>query len=361
MLNGKYNNLQGKMLEDATITAADRFAKNGYLNIIDKTVPALPSAWEFLETSALAPVKQKNYMRSLFRNVFDVTNAVQTGIDPSTGKPIYQPGTDSIRTNVFWRDVHDLRDESKPFTFFMLTDAAWDMEVNKYKPFFVTGNADSTTNASSNAVVRDLAIEGFYQAGNIPDTVITKFNTKVGIEKSAIVQSIKVSNGIVHLMSRMNVLPKHKFQPIVIQGENYDFTRVDRRGNTYFRDKFNPLTGRDFRDVLVFNHGVSEFYLGYRVNDVPTLKYKAYWVALNDNVNGYTGTFNQRLGIGTFNSPLLPYITVTTNNYNEVYLGEFTLARYNPVLDVFLTAAASTNNNASILTADYIRLEPVGL
>ncbi|MBC7828006.1 MAG: fasciclin domain-containing protein [Chitinophagaceae bacterium] len=359
MLSGKYNNVQVKLLEDANITAADKYAKNGLLHIIDKMVPALPNAWQFLESGSLSPVKQKNYMLSLFGKVFDTTNAEQIGVDPGTGRPIYKPGTDSVNTNFFWRNVHDLRDESKQFTFFILADAAWDTEINKFKPFFVTGTADSTTNLSSNAVVQDLAVEGVYQPGSIPDTIISKFNVKVGIEKSAIVQTIKVSNGIVYIMTRMNVLPKHRFQQYIIQGENYNFTRIDRRGNTFFRDKLNPLTGKEFRDVLVFNHGVSEFYLGYLLPNVPSLKYKAYWVALNDNVNNYTGNFSQRLGIGTFNSTRLPYVAVTPNNYSEVLLGEFTLSTYFPVLEIFLTAAANTTNNTSMVTADYIRLEPV--
>lgn len=359
MLSGKYNNMRGSRLEDAIIKVGDQYAKNGFLHIIDKMVPALPNAWQFLETSPLAPVKQKTFLLSQFGNVFDSTNAERIGVDPNTGKPIYKPGTDSVRTNLFWRNVHDLRDESKQFTFFMLTDAAWDTEVNNYKTFFVTGTADSTTNLASNGVVNDLAIEGVYQPGSIPDTILSKFNVKVGIEKSAIVQTVKVSNGIVYIMSKVSVLPKHKFQQLIIQGENYDFTRIDRRGNTFFRDKFNPLTGQDFRDVLIFNHAVSEFYLGYRIPNMPSIKYKAYWVALNDNVNNYTGNFNQRLGIVTFNSTRLPYITVTPNNYSEVFVGEFTLSTYYPVLEIFLTAAANTTNNTSMITADYIRLEPV--
>lgn len=361
MLSGKYNNLQGNKVEDANITAADRYAKNGFLHVVDKMVPALPNAWEFVETSPLMPAKQKAFLLSLFQNVFDPTNAEQIGVDPTTGKPVYKPGTDSIRTNLFWKEVYDLRDESKQYTFFVMADAAWDQEVQIYRPFhIITTNADSTTRFASRTVARDLVIEGVYQQNAIPDTIRSKFNTKVGIDKSAIVQSVKVSNGIVHIMSRLNVRPKDKFQQIVIQGENYDFSREDRRGNTFFRDKFNPLTGKDFRDVLVDNHGIAQFYLGYNVRDVPAnVKYRAYWVALHDNVNNHTGTFNQLLGIGTPTANLLPYITVSPNDYREIFLGEFTLSSFRPVLNVHLTAANSANRDASKITVDYIRLEPV--
>lgn len=332
MLSGKYNNLQTGKFDDATITEANLYAKNGYLHLIDKMVPVLQSAWSFVQADAAMPSKQKTFLLSL---------------------------TDTSGNNSFLRNVYDLRDERKEFTFFVMVDTAWDAEVNRYKQYFVTGTTDSTTNLASNAVVSDFAVEGVYTQANLPDTILSKSGTKVGIDKNAIVQTIKVSNGIVHIMKKLTVLPKHKFKQYVIQGENYDFSRQDKRSVTYLRDKFNPVTNSDFTDVLVFNHGVAQFYLGYRLRNVPNLKFKAYWVALHDNINSNTGTFQQLLGIGSFASTTLPYITVQPNNYNEVYLGEFTITSFRPLLEVYLTAANSTNADASKITVDYIRLEPV--
>ncbi|MGB8193671.1 MAG: fasciclin domain-containing protein, partial [Chitinophagaceae bacterium] len=281
MLSGKYNNLQNAKFDDASITKGDQYAKNGLLHIIDKMVPVLSNAWQFLESSPQMPSKQKAFLLSL---------------------------TDSTGLNSFLRNVYDLRDERKQYTFFVLTDTTWDAEVNAYKPFFVTGTTDSTNRLAANAVVNDFAVEGVYQPATIPDTILSKFNTKVGIDKSAIVQTIKVSNGIVYLMKKLPVLPKHKFRQYMIQGENYDFSRADKRSVTYFRDKFNPVTQADFTDVLVFNHDIAQFYLGYRLRNVPSMKFKAYWVAVHDNINANTGTFRQMLGIGTFAATTLPYI-----------------------------------------------------
>lgn len=360
MLSGKYNNLQGQMFDDANITTANKYAKNGFLQVLDKMVPVLPNAWEFLETSPLAPVKQKNFFLSQFQNVFNASTAVQTGVNPSTGMPVYQPGTDSVRTNLFWRDVYDLRDETKQFTFFMLTDAAWDQEVQNYRPLhLIPTSADSTTTFASRTVARDLAVEGVYQRNAIPDTILSKFNTKVGIDKSAIVQTIKVSNGIVYIMSKLNVRPKDKFQQYVIEGENYDFASAARAGNTWFRDRLNPLTGKQYRDVTVYNHGLALFNLGYRLSNVPAAKYRAYWVAVHDNINGYTATFKQKIGIGTPTSTLLNYVTVNLNDYKEIYLGEFTLSTFNPTLNIYLTADNTATSTANVITLDYVRLEPV--
>jgi len=354
MLNNKYNNLKGTQIGDAVIKSADKYAENGLLQVVDKFLPALDNCWEVLFTNADIPLKQKTFMFSLFRNVFDLTNAVVTGIDPNTGTPIYQAGTDSIYTNLFWNKVHDLKTESKQYTLFILTDAAWDDEVTKFKPYYVvTGNPDSNTLVTSWNVVKDFAVDTVYNPLSIPDTIVSKFGTKLPVERSAIVKTIKTSNGIVYIMSKMNVLPASKMKTILIEAENYSFTSHDRRGNTYFRDRINPLTGFDFRDVLVLNHGVALFTLRYDIPEVPSIKYKAYWVAVNDF---QTATFTQRLQMGSFGA--LPYTTVAVKNYNEIYLGELTAPQYSPVLRMYLVAANSTSNAVNPLVCDYIKLVP---
>ncbi|MBL7739936.1 MAG: fasciclin domain-containing protein [Chitinophagaceae bacterium] len=355
MQGGKYNNMLGSKIGEANITGKDKYASNGVLQVIDKLLPALDNCWEFLNNSPLAPVKQKNFMLSLFRNVFDTTNAVVIGVNPVTGDPIYQPGTDSVYTNLFWNSVHDLRDESKEFTLFMLTDAAWDAEVNKYKLYYVTGTADSTTNAASWSVVKDFATDKVYDPASIPDTVLSKFGTKVPVSASAIMQTIKTSNGIIYILNQADVQPFSKFKPYLIQAESYAATSHDRRGNTYFRDRFNTVTGKDFTDVLVLGHGVALFNIRYDIREVPSIKYKAYWVAVNDF---QTATFTQKLGIGTATSTTFGYTTVALNNFNEVYIGEFTMSQYRPLFNIYLTAANSTTAAANPLVCDYIRLEP---
>lgn len=355
MLSGKYNAMLRNNIESAGITTADKYASNGVLQVINGLLPALDNCWEFMTNNPLAPVKQSVFMQSLFRNVFDTTNAVIIGVDPNTGDPIYQPGTDSVFTNLFWNQVYDLRDEKKQYSYFMLTDAAWDAEVNKYKTYFPTSTTDSTTMTASWNVVRDFAVETVYDPATIPDTILSKTGTKVGIDRSAIVQTIKTSNGIVYIMSKLDVQPLHKFKTYLIEAENYSGTSHDRRNNTYFRDRFNTVTGKDFRDVLVLNHGVALFNIRYQITEMPALKYKAYWVALNDF---QTATHTQKLGIGTATSTTFGYTTVPVSTFGEVYIGEFTNPRYWPAYDIFLTAANSTTNAVNPLVCDYIKLVP---
>jgi len=354
MANGKYLTMKGTAIGSAVITTTDQYAANGLLQQVDKMLPALDNCWDFVAGSQ-SPAKQKAFMLSLFRNVFDATNAVIIGVNPVTGEPVYQAGTDSIFTNLFWNKVHDLRDEKKQFTLFMLEDAAWDAEQARFAPYFVTNTADSNVLVTGWNVVRDFAVDTLYEPGSIPDTILSKSGTKLPVERSAIVNTIRTSNGIVYIMNRINIQPASKLKTILIQGENYTGTSHDRRGNTYFRDRYNPVTGMDYKDVNVFNHGVALFNIRYQVAEVPSIKYKAYWVAVNDF---QTASFNQRLAPGIATATTLPYIAVPANNFNEVYLGEFTMAQYQAIYNFYLVAANSTTAAVNPLVCDYIKLVP---
>lgn len=356
MLSGKYNNMLGTSIEGASVTSADKYASNGVLQEINNVLLALDNAWEFMTNNPLAPVKQSAFANSLFRNVFDSTNAVIIGVNPLTGDPIYQAGTDSVFTNLFWNQVYDLRNEKKEYTYFVLTDAAWDAEVNKYRPYFTTSTTDSTTMTASWNVLKDFAVDTLYSdPATIPDTIFSKSGTKLGIDRAAIVRTVKTSNGIVYIMSKLDVKPLDKFKTYLIEAENYTATSHDRRGNTYFRDRHNTTTAKDFRDVLVLGHGVALFNIRYQISEMPAVKYKAYWMAFKDF---QTANFSQKLGIGVPTSTTFGYTLVTSNNFAEVYIGEFTNARYWPAYNIFLTAANSTSSAVNPLVCDYIKLVP---
>jgi uncharacterized surface protein with fasciclin (FAS1) repeats len=355
MLNGKYHNILGNTIEDASIKRGDNRARNGVYHVINKMLPALDNCWETMANNPAIPAAQKNYLLSLYAKVFDITNAVQVGVNDSTGAPIYQAGTDSIATNLYWRGVYDLTDESKQYTFFVLVDTAWDSETRKFSPYYKYVDSLSTAQTTKWYVAKEFAFEGAYTQANLPDTLVSRSNVKVPVDRSAILQTITTSNGIVYVMKKMAVPPQNKIQSIIIQGENYYSTSVDKRSVTYFRDRYNPLTKLDFRDMLVYNHGVASFAVNYRAYGVPTATYKAYWVALNDF---QTTSFTQKLAINDPTSTALPYTTVSPNVFSEVYVGNVKIDTLKSFLNVYLVAAANTTAATDPLVCDYIRLEP---
>jgi uncharacterized surface protein with fasciclin (FAS1) repeats len=330
VLNGKYHNLSATAINDVVFSTKDLTAQNGVLQVIGTALPVLNNTWAFAETDARMPFLQKVAM------------------------------VDSLGS-LFRTRVHNLRDESKNFTLFVLEDAAWQSEVNKYKPYsYVPGNADSTTKVAGWLVAKDLAVDALYKtAADIPDTIISRSGVKVGIDKSAIVSTIKTSNGVVYIMNKLEVPLRNKFRDIIIEAENYSGASANRLANTYVRDKSDSATGRIFRDLLVYNHGLAQFNLRYRLAEIPSLKYRVYWMALHDNINGLTTTFAQKIGVDSFNSPLPAYVTVPLNTYAEQPAGEFTLSNFRPTFNLYLTAANSTAAAANPIVCNYIRLEPV--
>lgn len=355
MVNGKYHNILGTTIENADIKRPDLRAKNGVLHVINKMLPALNNSWETLTTNSTIPSAQKNYLLSLFMNVYDTSKAIQIGVNPTTGAPVYQAGTDSVMTNRFWRSVYNLTDESKQYTLFVLVDTAWDSETKKFSPYYTSVDSSSTAALAKWHIVKDFAFEGVYQQATLPDTLLSKSNVKVPVDRSSIVQSITTSNGIVYIMKKMAVPLANKLQQFVIQGENYYATSADKRSNTYFRDRFNTLTNLDFRDVLVYGHGVSSFAINYRISNVPSMSYKAYWVAFNDF---QTTPFTQKLAFDVPASTKLAYTTVGLNNYSEVYIGDVKVDSFKNTLNVYLVGAANTTAATNPLVCDYIRLEP---
>ncbi|MCC6761579.1 MAG: fasciclin domain-containing protein [Chitinophagaceae bacterium] len=355
MLNGKYNNFFGKKVEEANITTADVVGSNGVIHVIDKMVPNRLNIWEIISTTNEIPALQQALLLKLNYQGFDPSKAEQTGVDPITGLPVYKPGTGIVPRNKYWDRVYDLRNEKNQYTFFAIADDAYTTQLNTYKPFFVTGNADSTNDLAGYTIVKDFTMPGLYTQAQLPDTLLSKFGVKVPVNKANIVKTVKASNGIVYVLSNLSIAPVNKFMPIVLEGENYSGSSHDRRSNTFFRDRINSTTGLPYRDVLVSGHGVALFNLRYRLSEMPSMKFKAYWVAVNDF---QTATFTQRLAPGVATSTVFPYTTVAVNNQTEVLIGEFTIASFQQVYDIFLVGANSTTAAANPVVCDYIKLVP---
>lgn len=353
MLNGKRVTFLKNTFDDANLVVADQYVRNGVLHIIDKFVPALPNAWDFVNSSK-ATYKQNAYVVSLNYDDFDPTQAVVDSINSTTGEPIYHPGTGIVKKNIFNNGVYDLKDESKQYTYILYTNSAFDAEVAKETSYFKTSSADTTALLTSYNVVKDLALEGSLSVNQLPDSILSKFNVWVPINKSAITQTIKLSNAIVYVMNEVNFRIEYKIQPIIIQGEFPTKFQVDRRSTTYYRVRNNPNNNQTFYDIVVNNTGLANYYVNYSAY-ANSVKYKVYWVAVNDF---QSATFQQRLAMGDSASATFAYITISVNNFNEVLLGEYTPARWGN-LNLYLTGANSTSNGVNSLTLDYIKLVPV--
>ncbi|HVG15184.1 MAG TPA: fasciclin domain-containing protein [Chitinophagaceae bacterium] len=349
LLNGKWVDLTANKFDEATITTPNFTTANGVLHVIDKVVKPLPSLWQFIN-STTATFKQNAYIVATNFKVRDFANAVIDSIGQLTGMPVYKPGTDSAIRNRYLTTIYDAADESKMFTYFVVRDDNFQKEADLQKPFFKTSRADSTDTLSRYQVIRDLTFEGLYTREQLPSVLTSKFGVSVPINKNDIVETIRLSNGVAYVMSKLEVPAINRLTPFIVQGEDPWGFQTDKRGNINYRKQVNPTTSEFFNDMQISGHNVANYWVWYRIPNVPSAKYKVYWVAVN---NG-TAAFQQRLAMGTVTAPLtaLPYVNVPVNNYNEVLLGEYTVPAYG-TLNVYFTASGTAN-----MALDYFKLVP---
>jgi hypothetical protein len=358
MLNGKYNTFNGNQFAEAAITTADKLAKNGVLHVINKRVEVLPSVWEFI-TATKAQYKQNELISALDYEYLDSSRAIVDSISSTTGNPIFRPGTGIVIRNRFDQEVYDTKNEQKQYTYFVIQDAEFIKESDSLKVYFATASPSVTDTLAKWSTVKDLMVEGAYPASALTN-LVSRFGTPIPLNGTELVETRKLSNGIVHIFSKIDVLNKDKFKEIVVQGEAPSGFLVNRTGNTNYRVRLNPITNKDFMDIMITGHGVTTYYAYYRLNNVPSIKYKVYALGVNDFQGG---TFAQTIVPKYYVAPST-YFTLAslTHNvplfsavgaYNEVLLGEFTMTNVG-VLEIQLVSTAMNP-----LVLDYLRLVPV--
>lgn len=362
MLNGKYNNVTGTTFDSANIVTANQYAANGVFHVIDKFIPRYDNCWEFLKNTTTVPL-MKAFLLSQNYIFFDSTKATQIGADPSTGRPIWDSTNAKITRNSFLDKTVDVSNEAGLYTLVLMTDNAYTTETNKLTPWFKTSTADSTSNLCQFHLVKDLAFQGLYTPAQLPDSLLSSYGVKTPMVKSAIVASYKTSNGIVYIMNQVNYTKENKFPPIYIQGENPSGFMADRSSNTFYRVRYNPVTGKNFNDILMTNYNAANFFIYYIRKGMPSMRYNASWVAVNDIQQ--TPLWQQRLGGGYKKNDTLfvstPFTAQAINYgvYTEVYQGQFNFSNYgDQYFLVYGPTTASTTGNTNAITMDYLRLDP---
>jgi Fasciclin domain len=358
VLNGKYNNFLANKFDDANITSADRFVKNGVLHVIDKSIPVLQSIWDYINATT-AQYTQNAFIAGLNFNAFDPSLATIDSISSTTGLPVYKPGTGIVVKNKFNEQVYNVKDESKQFTYFVIANAGFTLESDSLKIYFATGNTTSTDSLAKWNTVKDLIVSGAY-----PSTALTGLVSRSGvsipINPSQIIETRKLSNGIVYVLSNVNVRTVDKFKQLTIQGENPSGFLIDRTANTNYRVRLNPVTNQNFNDILVTGHGVTTFYSYYRLNEMPSMKYRVFGFGVNDF---QTGALTQNI-VPKYLSPAGVYSTLATllhtvplntaaGAYNELLIGEFTSTNYG-TLEIQLTGVTT-----GPIVLDYLRIVPL--
>lgn len=348
MLNGKRVLLLNNKLDSAEVIKSNIFVRNGVIQIIDKAIAPLPNIWEFIQQTKDTYL-QNNYISALNYTSQDPNLAEVDSIDPSTGEPVYKPGTGIVTINTFQKKVFDISNEDSLYTYFLLDNNTFQSQTDQEKVFFKSSSSEITDSNTYWNVSKDLVYKGLYLPDQFPETLISKFGVHVHINSNAIEGIQRVSNGIVYIINGMDYPLKEKVPVCVIQGEypfEFSDSSDDFKSKIFYRKRKNDSTGLDFTDIyLNLGSSGSGDYVDYITNSLYTVKYKVYWVALNDYTpspvsDGPYGTrepLPQILQISNYtdsivNPPFDVESDIQPYNYSEVYLGDFENQSYDWLL-----------------------------
>jgi len=220
MLSGKYNNFSTTKFEEVALETTDRYVKNGVLHTIKGMVPPLQNIWDFVNATT-TQYAQNAYIKSLNYLAFDPSLAVIDSISVVTGLPVYHPGTGLVQRNFFNDRVYDLKREDKQYTYFVMQDANFVVEADSLKPYFATTTTTTTDSLTRWNVVKDLAYDLPYATpASIPQPLVSRSGITVPVNTTFVVSTIRLSNGYVYIMSKLDVPTKNKFLTITLEGEN---------------------------------------------------------------------------------------------------------------------------------------------
>jgi len=358
MLGDKYLLFKGAtMIDDATIVTADHYAANGVFHIINKALTPKLNIWQYINSKA-GTSAMSDYLLSL-KNI-----NIYPGDAIAKANAVPGALADSL-TNSYLKNVYNLNNEKNSYTLFLMQDAGYSTEVDKMKPYSTVATPQGTSALASYFTVRDMAFPTAYELNQLPATLTSRFGVEFAVDKTQIVgEPIHLSNGIVYIMKKVDVALTKRLLTTKIEGEKNNGGYIGTRNPILYRDKIDPF-GILFNDVMVQTPARAKFTLLYFARDyMYSTKYKVYWRAINDQ----SGTFQQQLGIGgnydintdnMVNIPaanLFPLTTIPSKNYDEVYLGEFTMATAGNSDYISLIGGATST---SALTLDYLKFVPV--
>ena len=366
MLTKKYVDFMPGSLKvsDATISQADQYASNGIYHVIDRALLPQPNLWEYI-TSNPTNLEQNNFISSL--NVYDLFNSEDSTQVDNEEENLEEVDNDTI-VNEILKTGYYIKDEKKKFTYFVMKDEGFQQETNDMKPYTHRPTPDSTEALAKYYVARDMIFKGLYNPEDLPATLTSIYGVEVPLDKSKIVgDPVKISNGIVYVMDVVDVPLENKLQTVVIQGEEpWGFSQSDKSANTFYRERTDP-SGQDYEDIEVRNHGIPRFTINYHSPQLFSTTYKVYWRAIND----FEATFKQHVRIGggtevaedgtvTIIDPVAEFAStdVTPDNYNEVYIGDFTLENARDLM-IYLIAENTGSDAQNPLTLDYLKLVPI--
>jgi hypothetical protein len=247
MINDK-NVPSGTMkISGANIVKANIAGKNGVLHIIDATIEARKSIWEY--ASQQNGYTQVQFITSEFRRVMDITRSVQTGVD-AIGRPVYD--TVWVTQNDFLSRF-PVDNERQNFTLVLLENSSFDMLKTKYAKYFYQKDAQAMEKEILRQISGDLVLREtkIIAPGRFPSAE----NILVDIDPANITETYQASNGMVYKVNAADIkIYQNKIKEQIIDANDY----VERYPEDPWLQRYRSwaMGGNDMvlKGVTVFNY-----------------------------------------------------------------------------------------------------------
>lgn len=375
MFSGKnllIDNGTGKIQDASLEEPYDRIATNGILHKIDKALVPRSNVWEIIESTDLAP-EHTGYLNGLTGMVFDPSVATVIGVDPNSGKPVYDTLSGLVWNNRLIAQVRDLKEEDSISTVLLIDDPVWDAQFQKFRPYFKLADSVESDELTRWQVARDLVFRGEKPLAAMPDTLTSLYSVKIPFNPAAIQHTYEASNGIVYVMNSCDIGLGDMIHPWFVEGEDTNkITHIGVSGMHGYTRKVDLASGGF--DFILDAHAANPASIKYHMGEFVAGYYDFYWVAVNDFNTSYRNPpadptpifqrldFVRLLGVSGKDSiwsnpsnisELIEVVDSTYETAQEVYLGRRFFTNYQ---DVWLQVTGSGNNTTICL--DYLKAVP---
>lgn len=296
MANGKHLELDtetGTIDGVSLVGDKDNIATNGVLHIVSQVIPLRNNIWEYFGTATQGR-NHIDYIISQDRDVFDPELSEQIGVDPISGAPVF----DSVMmtVNTYLRDVVDLKDENQQLTYFVFSDATLAMEQLRFSKYFTKRTNAETDSLTLWNVLKDAAVQGEFQLNELDATFISLDGVSFDMQKNAVVESYKASNGMIYVVNNLTVSVAERVKPIFIEAEYPYPDTLDIQNQHVFKlipdrllldTRYRSYASSGYDIFVNSRTSLNPSYIDYIVDNINTVDYQVYWLSAAES-NGFT-------------------------------------------------------------------------
>ncbi len=353
----------------------DDVVSNGVIHTLDTPLTLRSTIWDIVKD---LDYDQVDFLNSLTYEGFNSDSATQTGIDAETGEAVYDTLSGMVETNIFLDNVANLANEDSTMTFFIMDDASFSSENNKFRKYYVKSTDEKTDSMSELHIVSDLVVDGKITKDQLDGSLLSIYGTSVPVTSSNVTASYQASNGMVYVLGNYSLPVSDRIKEIFVEAEypKPDTLNLSTQSIFKFADDDGTIVtwARNYASngysITSPSSTYSLKYVDYYIDDVYTCKYDIYWVSVTETESEAADTsdvmqYMQRVEFTwdeeeqeavddiVFTSDTV--IPTYTNDIHEQYVGQFEVDTLNQSVGIY------DSDQGTVTLDNYIRLRVEGI